>query len=107
MKYEIEITEAAQRDFENIYMYISGNLCNKQAAHRLVALLDKNIRSLADMPEGYPLVRDDYLQAIGLRYISVKNHIIFYTVNADEQKVYVIRVLYGKRNWIELLQNDL
>lgn len=107
MKYEIEITEAAQRDFENIYTYVSDNLCNRQAASRLVAFLDKNIRTLANMPEGYPLANDEYLRNMGIRFISVKNYIVFYTVNSSNQKVYIIRVLYGKRNWIDILQKDL
>ena len=88
-------------------MYISDNLCNKQAATRLIGLLDKNIRSLSDMPERYHLVKDDYLKNVGIRYISVKNYIIFYTVSATKQKVYVVRILYGKRNWVDILQSDL
>lgn len=107
MQYGIEITEAAQRDFENIYTYISDNLCNKQAATRLIDLFDKNIRTLADMPEGYPLANDEYLRNMGIRFILVKNHIIFYTVNITKQMVYVVRVLYGKRNWIDILQSEL
>ena len=107
MKYGIEITEAAQRDFENIYTYISDNLCNKKAATILIDLFDKNIRTLADMPEGYPLANDEYLRNMGIRFISVKNYIIFYTVNIKKQMVYVVRVLYGKRNWINILQSEL
>lgn len=107
MKYGIEITEAAQRDFENIYTYISDNLCNKQAATRLIHLFDKNIRALADMPEGYPLANNEYLRNMGIWFISVKNYIIFYTVNIKKQMVYVVRVLYGKRNWIDILQSEL
>ena len=107
MKYGIEITEAAQRDFENIYTYISDSLCNRKAATGLIDLFDKNIRTLADMPEGYPLANDEYLRNMGIRFISVKNYIIFYTVNITKQMVYVVRVLYGKRNWIDILQSEL
>ena len=107
MKYRIEITEAAQRDFENIYTYISDSLCNRKAATGLIDLFDKNIRTLADMPEGYPLANDEYLRNMGIRFISVKNYIIFYTVNIKKQMVYVVRVLYGKRNWIDILQSEL
>ncbi len=107
MRYGIEITEAAQGDFDNIYLYISKTLCNKQAAGRLIALLDKNIRSLADVPERYPLANDEYLRKIGVRFIVVKNYIIFYTVHTDKKRVYILRVLYGRRNWIDILQGDL
>lgn len=107
MKYDIEITETAQRDFENIYLYISENLCNKQAAVRLISMLDKNIRSLSDIPEGYPLADDEYLRNIGLRFVSVKNYLIFYTVNLSKKKVYMLRILYEKRNWVNILRSDL
>ena len=106
MKYEIEITEAAQRDFEDIYLYISDSLCNRQAASVMVSLLDKNIRTLADMPEAYPLANDEYLRNMGIRFISVNNYIVFYTVNVNKQKVYVVRILYGKRNWADILRDD-
>lgn len=107
MKYEIKITAMAQNDFEHIYMHISNNLHNKQAALKLTALLDKNIKSLSDMPERYALVKDNYLKNMGIRFISVKNYIIFYTIDENKQTVYVIRILYGKRNWIDILHKNL
>ena len=93
MKYGIEITEAAQRDFENIYTYISDNLCNKQAATRLIDLFDKNIRTLADMPEGYPLANDEYLRNMGIRFISVKNY-IFSILSTSKSKWYMLSEFY-------------
>lgn len=107
MKYEIEITESAQRDFESIYLYISEKLYNRQAAMRLIAELDKHIKTLGDIPEGFPLVDDDYLKNMGIRFISVENYIVFYTVNISRSKVFVVRVLYGKRNWADLLRNGM
>ncbi len=98
MKYKIEITQEAEKDFENIFTYISETLCNKQAALR--------IRSLTDMPNSYPKVKDMYLKKMGLRFITVKNYIVFYTVEDEECKVYIVRILYGKRNWVKILQDD-
>ena len=106
MKYKIEITQEAEKDFENIFTYISETLCNKQAALRMISLLDKNIRSLTDMPNSYPKVKDMYLKKMGLRFITVKNYIVFYTVEDEERKVYIVRILYGKRNWVKILQDD-
>lgn len=107
MNDRVEITAAAQNDFENIYLYISETLCNKQAALRLMNLIDKSIRGLAEMPEGHPLVKDEYLRNKGIRFVSVKNYIIFYTVDESMCKIYVVRILYGKRNWADVLQEDL
>ena len=107
MKYEIEITEAAQRDFENIYLYISNSLCNRKSASTMISLLNKTIRMLADMPEAYPLANDEYLRNMGIRFVAVNNYIVFYNVNIDKQRVYVVRILYGKRNWADILRDDL
>ena len=107
MKYEIEITKAAQNDFEDIYTYISESLCNKQAAVKIVAMIDKNIRSLTDMPERYPFVNSQYLRDNGIRFVSVKNYIVFYMADESRNKVYIVRILYEKRNWAEILKNEL
>lgn len=104
MKYTVEITDAAQKDFEDIFSYISNKLYNKQAATKLIALLDKNIRLLEDTPKAYPMVNDEYLKSKGIRLIAVNNYIVFYTVIPDERKVYIVRILYGKRNWIDILK---
>ena len=103
MKYEVEITKAAEQDIEEIFTYISEKLYNSTSAMRMVELLDKNIKALADSPEGYPLVKDDYLRSIGIRFIPIKNYIVFYTFDKTQSKVCVVRVLYGKRNWKEIL----
>ena len=105
MKYDIEITESAQRDFGNIYFYVSEKLYNPQAAMELISNLDKHIKMLSNMPEGFPLVEDDCLKNMGIRFVTVANYIIFYTVDKIEHKVHIVRVLYGKRNWIDVLRD--
>ena len=39
----------------------------------------------------------------GIRFVPVKNYLLFYIVREDEQKVYVLRFLYSKRNWQKIL----
>ena len=107
MKYDIEITETAQRDFENIYFYISEKLYNKQSALRIIASIDEHIKTLRDMPEGFPLVNDVYLRNKGIRFIPVENYIVFYNVDAEKHRVYIVRVIYGKRNWNDILRNGM
>lgn len=106
MKYKIEITQEAERDFENIFTYISETLCNRKAAISMISLLDKNIRVLKDMPNSYPTAKDTYLKKMGIRFFAVKNYIVFYTVDDEEGKVYIVRILYGRRNWLKILRDD-
>ena len=65
------------------------------------------ILSLSDMPERYPVVPDKYLASYGLRMTSVGNYLVFFVVRKNERKVDVVRAIYGKRNWIELIKQDM
>ena len=106
VKYSMEITESAKKDLKQILDYISETLCNKQAALKLLELVKESLNDIADIPDGFPLAKDQYLRNMGIRFVPVKNYIIFYTVDSAQKKVYIIRVMYGKRNWIEILKDD-
>lgn len=107
MSFEVEITDTAQRDVENIYTYISENLCNRQVAVRFISTLKERMAMLENMPKSYPLANDEYLRNMGIRVIILQNYIVFYTVETAEKKVYVLRVLYGRRSWAEILKKDM
>ena len=54
------------------------------------------------MPESYHLYSKEPWYSKGLHYVLVENYEIFYTVNNDAFKVNVLRVLYGKMNFLEI-----
>jgi plasmid stabilization system protein ParE len=54
----------------------------------------------------YPLVRDEYLAAQGIRWTAVKKYMMFYRVNETEERITVIRFLYGRRNWKYILNSN-
>lgn len=63
------------------------------------------LNSLAYMLERYTLVDDKVLAAWGIRSIQIKNYVTFYVIVKDMHTIYIIRFLYGKSDWISLLQN--
>ena len=61
----------------------------------------KRIRQLADFPDlGAPLSSIIDLE-VPYRFLVCGNYIAFYKTDADN--VYIIRVLYGKRNYMQIL----
>lgn len=58
---------------------------------------------MVTFPTRYPLCHDEVLHMWGIRFVPVKNYLLFYIVREDEQKVYVLRFLYSKRNWQKIL----
>jgi len=104
MIYKIRIMKPAQDEMRETYRYIADELNNPVAARRRLSLIDEAIQSLKENPGRFPLVRDDYLASKGYRMIVVKNHLVFFIVREKERAVSVMRVLYGRRDWMRLLR---
>ena len=105
--YEIFVYDSAKQDIRDAIEYISKTLRESETAYNMWHRFRGEIFSLADMPERYQIVSDCYLASLGFRVTSVGNYLIFYVVREKSNHVDIIRVLYGKRNWIELLKNGI
>lgn len=105
MKYELHITRAAENDLNEAADYIEFVLMNPQAADHLLDAVEEALPTLSEYAERHALVDDPVLKAWGIRFVQIKNYLAFYTIAEAEQKVYIVRFLYGKRNWISILKN--
>lgn len=103
MTYKIIYTQKALADLDAVASYIKLKLCNISASDRIVENFFGEGDSLVTFPTRYPLCHDEVLHMWGIRFVPVKNYLLFYIVREDEQKVYVLRFLYSKRNWQNIL----
>ena len=98
---EIKLSPEAIFDLQQTKAYIANELCNEQAAVNTITKITNRIRMLADFPlSGAPLssivsFETDY------RFLVCGNYTAFYRI--DNQMVYIIRVLYGRRNFMQIL----
>ncbi|EDP11594.1 type II toxin-antitoxin system RelE/ParE family toxin [Amedibacillus dolichus] len=53
MKFAVELTEKADRDLRNIFLYIKMDLCAPAIAEKQIKRLWKAILSLDELPERY------------------------------------------------------
>ena len=102
-KYLVNVTETAFKDLNGIALYIKNELKEPVIAEKLVARLKKAIFSLDTSPHRYPLLRDNALAAQGYRGMFVENYAVFYVVDETGKTVDISRVLYARRNWVDLL----
>jgi plasmid stabilization system protein ParE len=102
--YKIILSDNAYKDIRDIGVYISKELCDKDAAERLVSDFYQAIDSLSSMPKRHPIIEGDY-QALpkGMRIVVVMNYSIFYTCLDKEGLVLIWRVACGRRAWNNLL----
>ena len=106
MNYSINITYLAEEDILTTVRYISNTLKNPVAANNLLDEIERHEKILEDTPKIYPFVNDVYLSDKGLKYVAVKNYLMFYTIDEVNKIVNVIRFLYRRRDWRNILNND-
>ena len=102
-KYNIEITEPAENDLFEIGYYIAKELLEPIIARKIVDKIASAIIKLEEMPFRNALVADKRLALQGIRKIIIDNYIAFYIVSEELKTVTIIRILYGKREWNNLL----
>ena len=100
---KVVFTEPAEYDLMDIEHYIFVELCNPQASERITEGILQAAEKLADFPTGHPLLNDSLLSAVGLRMTRFDNYNIFYYYHQDTNVVYIIRVLYNKADWQNIL----
>ena len=97
--FKVKIYPAAKQDLMDVVDYL--NTLSPDAAMRIYDKITKEIMSLSQMPDRCPRPRDLALAAKGYRYLIVENYLVFYVVSHDI--VQIRRILYGRRNYQQLL----
>lgn len=100
-KYIIEYSKDSKQDLIEIKRYIKYNLQEPVTANKLIDKIKREIEKLTDNPEIYSIIDDDLIKKLKIRKITVDNYMVFYRVK--DNSVEVVRIMYGRRNWIKLL----
>ena len=101
--FEIKITDEARHDLEKIYDYISLELKNDIAAKKLIRKIRDSIIRLREFPYMSELLKDEILRKKGYRKIVIDNYIVIYKVNKDERLVIIVRIIYNRRQYQDLI----
>jgi len=107
MNYSLNITDIAEEDILATVRYIANELKNLVAANNLLDDIEKHEKTLEDTPGIYPFVHDEYLAGKGLKYVIIKNFLLFFTIDEKNKTVNVIRFLYGRRDWKNILRYNV
>ena len=102
-EYKIKFTPVAEEDLDQIYEYIVNKLFSENAAKDLMEKIETGIMRLKKFPFSCNHVLDEALKARGYRRFIVDNYIVFYLVNEIEKQVIIMRILYGAREYENLM----
>ena len=89
MTYKIIYTQKALADLDAVASYIKLKLCNISASDRIVENFFGEGDSLASFPIRYPLCNDAFLRAWGIRFVPVKNYLLFYGCRVRDDRVQI------------------
>jgi toxin ParE1/3/4 len=98
MIWNVEYTEDAKQDLQNIYDHISDVLqvpvTAAKQSNRIMDAVDK----LDHMPLRFRLYEHEPWRSKGLRVMSVDNYLVFYLPDEPKGIVWIIRIMYGGRD---------
>lgn len=93
----------ASEDLDEIYSYIAGEHFNESAAENLMEKIETNIMRLRDFPLSCSFVADEILRDKSYRKLIVENYVAFYIVDEAIKQVVIMRVLYGRQKYQDII----
>ena len=102
-EYEVILETTAVLDLYGILDYITDILKAPQSAQRVFFSIEKQVMSLNIMPARHNTVREEPYASMGIRIMHVENYNAFYVIDEQKQEVHVLRILYNRREWKNLL----
>ena len=101
--YEIIMTSDAANDLTELRDYIAYSLLAPDTALSYIQAVRKEIESLSVMPARYKTVDDEPWRSRGIRKTIVKNFYIYYRIDEDARRVYILNVIYARRDQLRML----
>jgi len=102
--YQYNFTKKAETDLDEILSYISIELSNPDAAASFLKDLQAVLASICSVPKIGRIVDNEFLPNREIRKSLVGNYVLYYLPDIKEKRIYVLRILYGRRNLDELVR---
>ena len=102
--YQYHFTKKAEADLDEILSYISIELSNPEAAASFLKDFLAVLTSICSVPKIGRIVENEFLPDRGIRKSLVGNYVLYYLPDIKEKRIYVLRLLYGRRNLDELVR---
>jgi len=107
MSCQIVFTDTAKSDLREIAISIAELAKDKNIAIRYVKELQESTKILETFPESGAIPRDRILKSSGYRFIAHKDYLLFYLYEKAENRVYIMAVFHGKRDYMRVMKKYL
>ncbi|EEP27487.1 type II toxin-antitoxin system RelE/ParE family toxin [Shuttleworthella satelles] len=103
--YEIIMTPDATTDLVELRDYIADVLLVPDTALSYIRAIREEISKLSEMPGRIKPVDDEPWHSRGIREIMAKNFYVYYRIDEETKRVYIMNVIYNKRDQLRQLAN--
>lgn len=100
-QYRVIITPTAYKEMNKIYNYITEDLCAENAARRLMEKVEEEVQKLKCAPKIHTEIKKFDELKRNYRRIVINNYVLLYTINEEENIVFVSHMYYGGRNYMD------
>ena len=104
--YIVEISETAEKDLENIISYLRYTLAGDIIADKYKILFKQGLKDLENVAGSMPILDEKLTGHKNIRKIKIRNYIIFYVVNEELNKVFVVRIGHAFMDWEKYLKDE-
>ena len=103
MSYKLIITNPAKNDLSEIANYIASELAASQAAISFLDKVSDCYDNISRNPLMFPLCDNERLMNKKYRKAIINNYLMFYRVDENNKTVYIMRFVYGGRNYFDII----
>lgn len=105
-KYIVELSETANQDLNNIISYLRYTLSGDIIADKYKILFKQALIDLEDVAGSMPILSEELTGHKDIRKINVRNYIIFYIVDEEQSKAFVVRIGHAFMDWEKYLKDN-
>lgn len=101
--YEIIMTTDSINDLSELRNYIADVLLARETALKLIRQIRDEISKLSELPGRIKPMEDEPWKSRGIRRLICKNFYIYYRIDEAAKRVYVLNVIYARRDQLNAL----
>ena len=101
--YEVIMTPDAISNLTELRDYIADVLLAPDIARDYIQRIREELGTLKNMPKRHILVEWEPWRSRGIRRMNVENFIIYYRVDEVLMQIYILNVIYNKRDQLRAL----
>lgn len=101
--FQYRLTLKAKADLDHIASYIAVSLSNPQAISKFIDHLYNAIEDVCSFPENGTIIDDTYISNEKVKMKIIDHYNMYYFPHLEQKTIYVLRILYIKRNISDML----